>query len=594
MGASARPGPWRTESYQQEMMNAVHEADARSVVFMTSTQIGKSEILNNIVGFHIDLNPKPMMMVQPTDLTAKSFSKKRITPMVDNSPALKGKVREATTRRPGNEIRLKEFPGGFLKLSGANSASGLRTDPIALLLFDEVDGYPEDVDGEGNPVEIATRRLDTFWRALTLMASTPGKPKGLSRIEHEWERSDQRLYHVPCPHCNYLQPFYWRDPAGVHRLRWEKDAEGQPLPDSVHYLCAKCKRGIQERFKREMLTGGRWIAKHPDRRGIIGFKLNALYSPWQNNWHHLAKEWVDAKDNLEKLRVFVNLRLAETWDEGADTSVTPHELRLRTETYPSELPEQVCVLVATADLQHNRIEAQVTGFGAGEESWLIAHEIFWGNPGLGVDPETDVNVWEQLDDFRLKAWKHASGVELLPALTFVDAGAHADSVYNFVAPRQATHRPAFACKGVEHLSKPGLVAESISKRMRHRLFLIGTYAAKDRIFARLKIPTPGPGYHHLPDWVTDEYLEQLMGEVKITRRVRRTRGVRREYVKTAAHNEALDLTVYAHAGLAALQQILAPAIYRDLNSLSEAVRKGQAPESLQVRRGRRLRSRPVL
>jgi phage terminase large subunit GpA-like protein len=266
----------------------------------------------------------------------------------------------------------------------------------------------------------------------------------------------------------------------------------------------------------------------------------------------------------------------------------------------------VCALVAAADVQHNRIEAQITGFGPGEESWLIAHEVFWGNPGVEVDPETTVNVWEQLDQFLLKPWPHPRGAVLTPAIVLVDAGAHADSVYDYVLPRQHTRRRIFACKGVDYLSKPGLVMEGATKKANIRLFAVATYAAKDRVFARMKIPRPGPGYMHLPDWVTDEYLEQLTGEKKITVRDKRTRTKKVLYVKTYSRNEALDLTVYCHAGLFALplgslgvvsevepQHFIAPAIYRDLDKLAEAVKQGHSAEALAAR-VRRVRSKGLV
>ncbi len=590
-GATARPGLWCTESYQREIMDAVSSPGLRELVVMSSTQVGKSEILNNIVGYFIDADPRPILLVQPTEHVAIAYSKKRIAPMIAHSSALKAKVRQSTTRRPGNTLQLKEFEGGFLKISGANSAAGLRSDPIAVLLFDEVDGYPDDVDGEGDPVEIATRRTDTFQDAVIVKCSTPGKPRGLSRIEADWKRSDQRQFYVPCPHCGHMQILCWRDAKGVHRLVWEQDNTRQVIAESVRYLCAGCGKGIAERHKRKMLDAGRWIAAHPERRRIVGFHINGLYSPWRHNWFELAAEWVEAQDNPEKLRVFVNLRLAETWDEGAGSVLDAHVLAERREKYPADvLPDGVCLLVASGDVQHNRIEAQIIGFGPGEESWLIAHEIFWGNPGVEVDPDTAVNVWEQLDEFLLKRWPHPCGPELTPAITLIDAGAHSDSVYDFVHPRQHTIRRVFASKGVEYLSKPGLVAEGTTRKSHIRLFLVGTYAAKDRIFARMKIPLAGPGFMHLPSWVTDEYLEQLTSEKKVSIRHKRTRRTRTTYVKAYARNEALDLTVYSYAGLAVLQQILAPSIYRNLTALSEALHQGQTPQTLVRTRPRRIRS----
>ena len=572
------------------MMDALLAPSVRQVCCMKSTQIGWSEILNNIVAYFIDADPKPIMLVQPTDGTAKDYSKKRIAPMIASCPALRKRVRESTSRRAGNTIQLKEFPGGSLRITGANTGAGLRSDPIAVLLMDEVDAYPFDLEGEGDPVEIATRRTDTFDDAKILKGSTPAKPKGISKIEAEWERSDQRRFHVHCPFCQHLQVLWWRDPfTQTHRLVWKKDEQGAPLPGTVRYLCAGCGQGIDEKYKQKMLDGGRWIAAYPDRTTIVGFHVNALYSPWRLIWHELAQEWVDAQDNPEKLRAFVNLRLGETWDEGGE-GFGAHILAARREEYQAAVPLGVGVLVGAADVQHNRIEAQIMGFGAGEEAWLISHEIFWGNPGVQTDPDTGFDVWEQLDKFFLQQWKHEKGLALSPAIVLVDSGAHADSVYDYVMPRQHTHRRIFACKGVDYLAKPGLVQQGVTKRAHIRLFSIATYAAKDRMFARMKIPRPGPGYLHLPDWVMNEYLEQLTGEKKISVRDRRTRRTKYVYINTYPRNEALDLTVYCHAALFVLQHFIDPTTYRDLAALAETVARGVAPETLR-HRARRIRSK---
>ncbi len=589
-GTSARPGPWITESYQREIMDAVLDPEVREVVCKKSTQLGWSDSMNNVVGYFIDADPKPIMLVQPTDGTARDYSKKRIAPMIENCATLKGKVREATSRRAGNTMLLKEFDGGFLKIAGANSGAGLRSDPIAVLFLDELDGYPEDVDGEGDPLDIATRRTDTFDDAKIFKGGTPAKPKGISRVEAEYDRSSQGLYHVPCPFCGVRQPFVWRDlESGQYRLVWEKDADGNPIPNTVRYLCAGCQHPIDERHKQRMLDAGVWVHKYPERRSVRGFALNALYSPWRPIWHELAQEWVDAQDNPEKLKAFINLRLGETWDEGGE-SFGAHVLAARREQYEVPVPKGACVLVAAADVQHNRIEAQITAFGAGEESWLIAHDVFWGNPGVEVDPETEINVWEQLDGFLLRQWQHECGPVLSPAITLIDSGAHADSVYDYVLPRQHTRRRIFACKGVDYLSKPGLVSEGTTKRTNIRLWTVATYAAKDRVLARMKIPRPGPGHMHLPAWVTDEYLEQLTGEKKITVRDRRTRTRKPLYVKTYTRNEALDLTVYCHAGLFILQHFIEASTYRDLARLAGLVQQGHAPGSLVAQRVRRVRN----
>jgi len=575
------------------MMDAILDHEAREIICKKSTQVGWSDgVLNNIIGYFIDHDPKPMLLVQPGELDAKGYSKKRIAPMISACSALQGKVHENISRKGGNSILLKEYDGGFLKITGAGSGKGLRGDPVPLVLLDEMDAYEEDVDGEGDPVEIATRRTDTYPDAKILKGSTPAKLKGQSKIDEAWERSNQQMFHVPCPFCGFLSPLLWRDPeTGEYLLIWDKTDDGDPVLESVRFLCKECRKGIPERHKRAMLQAGQWIAKYPERKTVVGFYINALYSPWKDVWGDLATEWTDAQENQDKLKAFINLRLGETWEGEHGDLLNANALAARAELYKSPVPKDVAVIVAAIDLQVNRLEIQKMGFGAGEEAWLLDHKIIWDDPGLE-------STWDEADEFLLEPLLHESGALLTPSITFVDSGSQADAVYDFVQPRQHARRRCYAIKGVDYLSKPGLVAEATAKKHGVRLFTVATYAAKDRVFSRLKIAQAGPGYIHFPSndghQVTDEYLEQLTGEKKIIVRDKRTRTKKAIYVKTYNRNEALDLTVYCYAALFCLQNVIDPTTFRDLGFLNQAIlRTKQSLTSLAPDRRRKFRSRGV-
>lgn len=593
-GTTPRPGPFRPEKFQIEMMDAVLDPNIHEVAVMKCTQVGFSDaVLNNIIAYFIDVDPKPIMCVQPTIDNAKDYGKKRITPMIQACPALRARIKDATSRRAGNTLALKEFPGGFLKLTGANSGAGLRSDPVPIVVLDEVDGYPLDVEGEGDPQSIATRRTDAFTDYKIIRGSTPAKPKGISPIEREFERSDKRRFHVPCPHCGHRQPLWWRDPATKqYRLYYESEVVAGQVkvkPESVAFVCAKCNGKIPERFKQQMLNAGEWIAEFPDR-AVAGFHLNALYSPWRDNWAALAQEWAQAnhEKNPENLKAFVNLRLGETWEEQGD-AVEAIALKSREEKYDAEVPAGVGLLTAAVDVQSDRLECVVKGWGAGEESWLIAYQQIFGDPGAPSHVEGRlVEVWNELDSFLASTWETGNGHKLKIASCMIDSGGqHTDSVYKFVAARQA--RRIFALKGSSESGKEIVGKFSTNNRYRVKLFTIGTDTAKDRIFARLKIPAPGPGYVHLPDWIEDEYLAQLTAE-KAVRRYKKGAGTVREYIKTRARNEALDLEVY---NLAALY-VLGQATIRKLGETAEALKKppeekppgGSAPSGSSARRPR--------
>lgn len=545
-GTTSRPGPFRPERFQIDMMNAVCDPNVHEVVCMKSTQIGWSDaILNNVLAYYIDVDPKPVMFVQPTIDNAKDFGKKRIAPMIEDCPSLREKIKTSTSRRAGNTLALKEFPGGFLKLTGANSGAGLRSDPVPIVLFDEVDGYPLDVDGEGDPVEIGTRRTDTFADYKVFKGSTPAKPKGISTIERDYQRSTMGRFHVPCPFCGGMQPLWWRDPeTKEYRLQYAIDGDHQVIPSSVGYICRACKKLIPERQKQAMIDRGVWVHEFPERRAV-GFHISALYSPWRENWLALAQEWSDAnrEHNPEKLKAFINLRLGETWEEQGD-AIEAHALRARVEAYKADVPNGVGILVASVDVQGDRLECVVKGYGDREESWLIAYQQFFGDPGREA-------VWNEVDEFLLTEFKHESGRQVPIAAVMIDSGVHTDSVYRFVKGRQA--RRIWALKGSSEAGKEILAKFSLNNQYRVKLWTVGTDTAKDRIFARMKIPAPGPGFMHLPDWIEDEYLAQLTSE-KAVRKYVRGKGAVRQYIKTRARNEALDLEVYALAALYSLGQ----------------------------------------
>lgn len=554
--ASAEPGPWRTERapYLRGVMDAFSEIGIEMVVVMSSSQIGKTEVVLNVVGYFIDQDPAPILVVQPNEKPmGHAFSKDRLAPMLRDSPALQGLVAPVKSRDSGNTILHKSFRGGHLTIVGANSPAGLASRPVRVALFDEVDRYGHSAGTEGDPVTLGMRRTATFWNRKTGLFSTPGV-RGFSRIEEAFEEGDQRRYHVPCPHCGQRQILVWRG------LKWESNR-----PETAAYVCGAGEGGgcgalIAEEDKGRMLADGEWIAEHPGRR-IASFHLNALYSPWAR-WDELVREFLEAKGNPERLKAFVNTMLGETWEEQGD-QVEAHALRHRAEEYAAEVPAGVGLLTAAVDVQGDRLEWKVKGWGVGEESWLIDWGQFWGDPGR---PEVWANVMELLG----RRFQHERGAILQIWSMMIDSGGHhTEEVYRFVKPLQG--RRVHALKGLAGEGRPLVGRPSKANRHGVKLMPVGVDSAKDTIFSRLRITEPGPGYVHLPSWVDDEYLEQLTAE-KIVTRYHRGRP-RREYQKTRTRNEALDLEVYCLAALA----VLGPAVLASLGSLVE--RANQAPEA---------------
>jgi phage terminase large subunit GpA-like protein len=557
---SAEPGPYRVERtpYAREPMDALSQhSPVEEVVLMWGAQTGKTRIGSNWLGYLVDTNPGPVMIVQPTIDLAKRYSRQRLAPMIEESPALRAKVRENRSRDDANTTLLKEFAGGFMAVAGANSAAGLRSMPVRDLFLDEVDGYPLDVDGEGDPIKLAEARQSTFSRRKRLLTSTP-TTRDFSRVEARYLASDRCRFHVPCPHCQELQPLEWGTDK-THGIKWDRDPEGRALPDSVRYVCRACGAEIREHHKPAMLAAGRWVADAPGSAAgrVRGFQLSSLYSPlgWLS-WATLVQEWEAAitaarTGDISVLRVFVNTRLAETFEEQGDRA-DEHALRKRAADIPlRQVHWGLFVMTAGVDVQGDRLEAYLWAWGRGLERQMVDRAVFYGDPGLAEsDPGSP---WARLTEWRRTPVLHASGKPVPILAVMIDSGGHhTHAVYAYARAHQHAH--VYACKGMSQagrnvIGKP--TDQDVSwrgQKIKHgvKLWPIGTDTAKAEIYGRLRTEQPGPGYVHLSRHLPPEVFEQLTSERLVTKYVKGR--PRLEWVKPAGRrNEALDCAVYALA-----------------------------------------------
>jgi phage terminase large subunit GpA-like protein len=541
---SAAPGKYRSSRtpYMREPMDALSvSSPTEEVVLMAAAQTGKSESGNNWAGYVIDNAPGPMLLVQPTVDNAKRYSKQRISPMILETPSLAGKVVDNKSREGGNTILEKEFPGGILIMGGANSAAGLRSMPVKYLFADEISNWPADVDGEGDPLELAEARTTTFGRKRKIFkCSTPGI-KHTCRIEAEFLKTDQRRYHVPCPHCGHK-----------HVLRWSnfvipKDDQGKYRPADAYMTCPDCGGVMEEHHKTDMLVGGEWIATAPENADPTrrGYHISALYSPvgWKS-WAKVARQWIEAQGNPTKLQAFVNNVLAETWEVKGER-IGETQLQERAEDYAADpLPEGVVLLTAGTDVQPDRLETEVVGWGGGEESWSIDYIVTYGNPDLD-------DVWLLHDANVLnRIYTRADGVQLRVARCCVDTGgANTDGVYRAVRARLGAGT-LLGTKGMPGEGKPILGPPTTSNLGKIPLFPVGTFTAKDLVTGRLKLADPGPGYCHFPRRYRPEFFKGLTAEEV---RTKYSKGFPvREWHKIYARNEPLDCRVLATAALSSL------------------------------------------
>ncbi len=540
--ASAEPGPWRTSRtpYLREPMDCLSSSSPiQRVVMMFAAQTGKTEAGSNWLGYVIDHAPGPMLCVQPTVEMAKRLSKQRLESMITDTPCLAAKIAPARARDSGNTMFSKEFSGGIMLLTGANSATGLRSAPCRYLFADEVDAFPSDVDGEGDPVALAERRTTTFARRKILLTSTP-TVKDFSRIEAEYLRSDQRRFYVPCPSCGGMQWLQWP------RLKWDAKR-----PGDVRYQCEHCGERFEENHKPAMLAAGEWRATAPSDGRTAGFQLSGLYSPlgWCS-WEQLVDDFLRAKSDAPALKAFVNTRLAETWEEDYAAAVSADGLMTKRLAYESgTCPDGVVLLTCGVDVQDNRLAVSVWGWGEGETGWLIWHQELMGDP-------TQVEVWGQLDQVLVTEWTTAAGNALKVSQVAVDSGGHCThEVYRYV--RDRVRQNVVAIKGSSRRNSPAVgkgskVDVSWQGRVLKRgvtLYQLGTDTIKTTLFGRLRHnEAGGVGTLHFGMAADEEYFRQLTSERQA---LRYHRGFPiREWVKKAGdRNEALDCVVYAYAAM---------------------------------------------
>jgi len=545
--ASAEPGPWRTDRtpYLKDVMNCLSvTSPVQRVVLMAGAQLGKTEGGANWLGYVIDHAPGPMLMVQPTVDMAKRLSKQRLETLINETPTLADKIAPARSRDSGNTMFSKEFPGGMMILTGANSATGLRSTPCRYIFLDEVDAFPSDVDGEGDPVTLAERRSTTFSRRKIFMTSTP-TVKDFSRIESEYLLSDQRRFYVPCPCCEAMQWLKWP------QLKWQDNE-----PSTVAYECEACCERFSESNKTRMLTAGEWRATAPGDGKTAGFHISSLYSPlgWKS-WEEVVEDFLRAKGDAPRLKTWVNTVLGETWEEDYASKVSADGLLERCEHYkPAMVPEGGLALTVGVDVQDNRLAVSVWAWGRDEEGWLLDHQEIYGDPSR---PE----LWKQLDEVALREWPHASGYKLRPDVVAIDSGGHFTAeVYQYA--RERGRQGVVAIKGQSQRGKPPIgKASKVDVNYQGKtlkrgalVYPVGGDTVKTTLFGRLKHNEPGPGFLHFHMKTTGEYFEQLTAEKQVLRYNRGGFPTREWVKKPSARNEALDCLVYAYAAVNLMYQ----------------------------------------
>ncbi len=548
--SSAEPGQWNTDRapYQREIMDAVIDAICETIVIMSSAQVGKTELILNIIGYYIAYDPSPILCLQPTLEMAQAFSKDRLAKMIRDTPALRGKVKDARARDSENTILHKSFPGGHITMVGANSAAGLASRPIRIVLMDEIDRFPPSAGSEGNPVKLAEKRTTTFWNRKKIKVSTP-TIKGWSQIEKEYLSSSKEEWCVPCPCCGKYQPYEWG------RIRFS----------DVTMECKYCGEHFKEMEWKE--RPGKWIAGAENKRKR-GFHLNELASPWKH-WEEIIDDFREAQKEMkehgdvEKMKVWINTALGETWEEKGEAADEDALLRRR-ERYTADLPEGVLLVTAGVDVQDNRFEVEITGWGKGYESWGILYRKI---PGDLEKEET----WDKLERFLEMELYFENKNSLLIACTCIDTGGHhTTEAYKFLKKMERKQKLIFGIKGMGGEGIPLVNKVSTNNIEKVKIFLLGVDSGKEILMTRLRTADEGPGYCHFPinaDRGYDEaYIKGLSSEQRVIQ-FKDGRPILKWVKKSSGmRNEPLDLRNYSTAAA----EILRP----DWDILEKKIKQG--------------------
>lgn len=550
--SSAETGPYRVSRtpYLREIMDAFTDPKVRREILVSSSQVGKSELENNIIGYIIDQDPSSILFIHPTTIDAKEYSKLRIAPMIRDTPALRRKISPSKSRDSGNTILQKTYSGGILTLCGSTEAHALASKPIRYVIGDERDRWAQSAGKEGDPWKLAMARQITFYNAKAVEVSTP-TIKGDSAIADSFYEGTMERWCVKCPHCGE-----YHDIDFFKNIRYEAEeftvqGKAQYRVKNILYLCTSCAcTSTEAEIKRQP---AKWIAENPDayQRGVRSFWLNSFVSPWAS-WESTILEYLYAQGDTAKMQVVYNTRFGQLWENRGDTQ-DPETMLKRREAYDAELPEGVLVLTAGVDTQDDRFEYEIVGHGHFGETWGIEYGVIMGSPD---DPAT----WDSLDMMVFdRVLRFKDGLGLKVSRSFVDEGGHFTEQVRKRC-RDRIRKKVFCIKGFIGPDRPFTEKPKKMKIIVNNRYLgtcwqyqLGVDSGKQTIMDHLRVESPGPKYCHFPlrDDYGLAYFNGLLSEHLVPEGKTRQRWI---WDKIPGHerNEPLDCRNYALAAFRTL------------------------------------------
>lgn len=560
--SAAEPGPWRTERtpYLREPMDAFTDPKVRHIVMVAASQVGKSEFLNNCIGYIIDEDPGSILFIHPTTIDAQEYSKLRIAPMLRDSPALRQKIAAPKSRDSHNTILQKAYPGGILTMCGSTEAHALASKPIRYVFGDERDRWATSAGNEGDPWDLAMARQTTFYNAKAVEVSTT-TIKNASAIEAAYYTGTMERWNSKCPHCGEYHEIRWSD------IRFEYDEiivshKKTYKVKKVYYTCPGC--GCISTEAEMKRAPAKWIAENPEAygQGTRSFWLNAFVSQWAS-WESIVLKYLNALGSTEKMQVVFNTCFGEPWEDRGDIE-DEDSLLARREDYgkdkngePVELPPGVLVLTAGVDTQDDRMEYEIVGHGFFGETWGIEKGIVMGRPD-------DDTTWNKLDEVVFdRVMRFENGVGLRVSMSFVDEGGHFTQSVRAQCNARISKK-VFCIKGMPGQDKPYISPPKKQKIFVNQIavgtcwqYQLGVDSGKEIIMDNLRVQTPGQKYCHFPkrDDYGSAYFAGLLSETKVYDPNKKQPW---SWKKIPGHerNEPLDCRNYALAAFKALPKNL--------------------------------------
>lgn len=558
---SAEAGPWRNRRtpYLVEPMRAFTDPAVRHITVVASSQVGKSELELNIIGYIIDQDPGSILYVQPTLDDAKKFSRQRVSPMIRDTPPLRRKVADVKSRDGGNTILQKQFPGGLISIVGSQAASGLASLPARYVIGDERDRWAISAGSEGDPWKLAVARTTTYYNAKLVDVSTP-TIRGASAIEKTYTSGTMEHWSYQCPDCGEWSELKFGDVKFEYREVVAGRKRDYDIT-SVAWACPHC--GAMQSEEKMRAQPAKWIAENPEALSISGhrsFKISAFASPWVP-WTTIVYKFLTSKDDPHDLQVFYNTVIGEWWEERGDV-IDADEAISRREDYgtledgaPADAPPGVILLTMGVDVQDDRLEYEIVGHGHYRETWGIKYGVLMGNPD-------DSAVWNRLDEVIQHEYRRADGKALRVRITFVDSGGHKTQSVYF----QTRQRPrVYAIKGkggdgVPYTRPPAKVKIVVDGRSIGTtwLYTLGVDEGKADIMASMRVREPGPRCCHFPfnpaAGYDSRFFEGLLSERLVNKNDGKNAAAKWvwEKISTGSRNEPLDCRNYALAAFRAL------------------------------------------